>query len=133
MILRVAHNTGSVYEWSQHERIAQTAGLTAAEVERVRSTSDGSAWTAREQLILRAVDELHSSHTISDDLWVPLREALSQVEVIELCMLIGHYEMLAMTLNALHVQPDPPPSRAGLRVMRVLGRMRSRSQRRSTR
>ena len=35
-----------------------------------------------------------------------LRAALTDAELIELCMLIGHYEMLAMTLNALRVQPD---------------------------
>ena len=26
-------------------------------------------------------------------------------------MLVGHYEMLAMTLNTLRVQPDLPPAR----------------------
>ncbi len=36
----------------------------------------------------------------------PLRARLSDVELIELCMLAGHYEMLAMTLNALRVQPE---------------------------
>jgi hypothetical protein len=29
--------------------------------------------------------------------------------LIELCMLIGHYEMLAMTLNSLRVEPDFGP------------------------
>ncbi len=28
-------------------------------------------------------------------------------------MLVGHYEMLAMTLNSLRVVPDFPPERAG--------------------
>jgi hypothetical protein len=36
---------------------------------------------------------------------------MSETELIELCMLAGHYEMLAMTLNSLGVQPDPPPGR----------------------
>jgi hypothetical protein len=27
--------------------------------------------------------------------------------MIELCFLVGHYEMLAMTLNSLGVEPDP--------------------------
>jgi hypothetical protein len=30
------------------------------------------------------------------------------VRLIELCMLIGHYEMLAMTLNTLQVELDFP-------------------------
>ena len=31
---------------------------------------------------------------------------LPEAQLIELCLLIGHYEMLAMTLNALRVQPE---------------------------
>ena len=33
---------------------------------------------------------------------------LDEVLLIELCMLIGHYEMLAMTLNTLEVEPELP-------------------------
>ena len=35
-----------------------------------------------------------------------LSHHLDEVLLIELCMLIGHYEMLAMTLNSLEVEPD---------------------------
>ena len=35
-----------------------------------------------------------------------LSRHLDEVLLIELCMLIGHYEMLAMTLNSLDVEPD---------------------------
>jgi alkylhydroperoxidase family enzyme len=56
---------------------------------------------------LRAVDELHETRTLSDETWAGLRAAgLSDTELIELPMLVGHYEMLAMTLNALRVTPD---------------------------
>jgi alkylhydroperoxidase family enzyme len=58
--------------------------------------------------LLRAVDELHEERTISGALWQELRPLLSDVELIELCMLVGHYEMLAMTLASLGVQPEAP-------------------------
>ena len=32
---------------------------------------------------------------------------MRDTELIELCFLVGHYEMLAMTLNSLGVQPEP--------------------------
>jgi len=35
-----------------------------------------------------------------------LARHLDEVLLIELCMLIGHYEMLAMTLNTLEVEPE---------------------------
>ncbi len=126
VILRVAHNCGSEYEWAQHERIALTTGLSAEEIERVREGPDAEGWSPHQQAFLRAVDELHANRTLSDDAWGALRPMLTDAQLIELCMLTGHYEMLAMTLNALRVQPDAlpagPPSRLFTTVQRVLAR-----------
>jgi AhpD family alkylhydroperoxidase len=114
LILRVAHNTGCDYEWHHHERLGLTTGLTKDEIARVREGADAPGWSPRRRLLLRAADELHADRTISDALWAPLRAELADHELIELCMLVGHYEMLAMTLNALGVERDPdtgPPPR----------------------
>jgi AhpD family alkylhydroperoxidase len=113
VILRVSHNTGCVYEWSHHERIAQRAGLGAEEVERVRSGPDAPGWTPRQQLLLRACDEMHADGAIGEETWAGLAAELDDRLLIELCLLIGHYEMLAMTLNSLRVQTDPPSKRIG--------------------
>jgi alkylhydroperoxidase family enzyme len=106
VILRVAHNCACEYEWRHHEHIAQTVGLSAQHVDRVRAGADADGWSGRQALLLRTADELHADRTISDALWGELRPLLSDVELIELCMLVGHYELLAMTLNALRVEPD---------------------------
>jgi len=125
VILRVAHNCGSEYEWRHHERLASAAGIEPDVVERVRQGPGATGWSSRQQLLLRAADELHAERTISDSLWAELRPLYSDRELIEFCMLAGHYEMLAMTLNALGVQPDrlrpgPPPRLARL-VQRARG------------
>ncbi|MGE5280940.1 MAG: carboxymuconolactone decarboxylase family protein [Chloroflexota bacterium] len=108
VILRVAHNAGSAYEWAQHERIAVRAGLGETEVARVREGPDAEGWSERQALLLRAADEMHADGRIGDELWGRLSAQLDEVRLIELCMLIGHYEMLAMTLNTLRVEPDFP-------------------------
>jgi alkylhydroperoxidase family enzyme len=106
-VARVAHNCGSAYEWAHHERLGRAAGLTAEDVERVRSGPDAPGWTPRRALLLRAADELHATRDISDALWEQLSgEFRDERELIEICMLAGHYEMLAGALNALRVQPD---------------------------
>jgi alkylhydroperoxidase family enzyme len=110
VILRVAHNCGSDYEWGHHERLGQAAGLTAEEIARVREGPGAPGWGERQQLLLRTADELHAERTLSDSLWAELRPHYSDAELIELFMLVGHYEMVAMTLNALRVQPDPVPA-----------------------
>jgi len=109
VILRVAHNTGSDYEWGHHERIGRRAGLTLEEIARVREGPAAPGWSPRQALLLRAVDELHGDRVIGDELWAQLSAQLDEVRLIELCMLVGHYEMLAMTLGSLRVEPDAHP------------------------
>ncbi|HEY0390858.1 MAG TPA: carboxymuconolactone decarboxylase family protein [Solirubrobacterales bacterium] len=106
VILRVAHNTGSEYEWSQHERIGKRAGLSEEEITRVRAGAEAPGWSERQALLLRAADEMHERRQIGSELWAELTQHLDQILLIELCMLIGHYEMLAMTLNTLRVEPE---------------------------
>jgi AhpD family alkylhydroperoxidase len=113
VILRVSDNTGCAYERSHHERLGRKAGLSAEEVERVRSGPDAAGWTPRQQALLRACDEMHAEGRIGEETWRRLAAELDDRLLIELCLLIGHYEMLAMTLNTLQVQLDPPRKRIG--------------------
>jgi AhpD family alkylhydroperoxidase len=129
VILRVAHNTGSDYERTQHERLALTAGLSEEEI---RQVGDGPGWEGFsdfQRLLLRATDELHQDRMLGDELWDHLRQRLSDAQLIELCMLVGHYEMLAMTLNSLRVQPDPLPSGPPPRLIRALQSLGDRRSR----
>jgi AhpD family alkylhydroperoxidase len=125
LILRVAHNTGCDYEWRHHEHLGRLAGLSADDVESVREGAGAAGWSPRQAALLRAADELHSDRRISDEVWSELRPMLSDEQLIELCLLVGHYEMLAMTLNSLQVEPDRLPEHPP-RLARVLQRAASR-------
>jgi NAD(P)-dependent dehydrogenase (short-subunit alcohol dehydrogenase family) len=93
--------------------MALSTGLSAEDVTRVRSEPSTGGWSARRLLLLRAADELHQRRVISDQLWQPLSEQFTPAELIELVMLIGHYEMLAMTINSLQIEPDTFTGRSG--------------------
>ncbi len=126
LILRVAGNCGCEYERRHHERLGRAAGLTAAEIERMRLGADAPEWSPRQRLLLSAADELHAERVISAVTWDGLRELLSDAELIELCMLVGHYEMLAMTLNSLRVPPDQAPAGPAPRATRALQALAAR-------
>ncbi|MBA3807026.1 MAG: carboxymuconolactone decarboxylase family protein [Solirubrobacterales bacterium] len=135
LILRVAHNCGCDYEWHHHERIALGVGLTAEEIQRVRRGPEGVDWSPRRAQLLAAADELHARHTISDTVWSQLDVLFSNEELIELCLLVGHYEMLAMTLNALQVAPDRLPAGrmpVGMRMLESIIVRRGRGAERSS-
>ncbi len=125
VILRVAALTNCEYERSHHERLAHQAGLTADQVERAVN-GDESGWPPRQAAILAAVDELHTTHDLSDATWGSLQTHLTITELIELPMLVGHYTMLAMALNGLRVQPDPPTAEQPGPISRLVAGVASR-------
>jgi alkylhydroperoxidase family enzyme len=106
VILRVAHLCDSAYERDHHERIGRRVGLSAEEIARVAEGPEAAGWTPRRAALLRAVDELTADHRIADATWAALRPELDDKQLIELCLLAGHYTALAGTLNSLGVQVD---------------------------
>jgi alkylhydroperoxidase family enzyme len=106
VILRVSVNCGSDYEWDHHVRIGRRVGLTDEQIERVGDGPDAAGWTDHERALLRAVDELANDSVIGETTWAALRNRYDDRQLIELCLLAGHYEMLAGALNSLGVQPD---------------------------
>jgi alkylhydroperoxidase family enzyme len=106
VILRTAWRCGSWYEWAQHVELARRAGLAGADVERVAAGPEAPGWRDRQRLLLEAVDELHDRRVVTDATWAALAGMLDERQLIELCFLVGHYEMLAMTLNSLGVEPE---------------------------
>lgn len=110
LILRAAVNARSHYEWYQHSRIGRRVGLTSTEIERTKIGWQAAGWSSDQSTLLRAADELHSDHSLSDETWAALRTRLDVPQVMELCMLVGNYEMLAMLLNTLRVQLEDEPA-----------------------
>lgn len=111
VILRVAHNTACTYEWHHHESLGQRAGLSREDIDRVRRGPSAPDWTPRQTALLAAADDLNTKGRIGDDAWRDLSAFLDEQDLIEFCLLVGHYHMLAMTLNTLNVQPDTPRRR----------------------
>jgi AhpD family alkylhydroperoxidase len=106
VILRVAHLRRCRYELEHHRRLARRAGLDAEAVQRVLAGPTAQGWSARDRVLLGAVDSLLIKRDIEDDAWQSLSAHFAMAQLVELCLLVGHYDMLAMTIAALRVAPD---------------------------
>lgn len=106
MILRTAERCGCSYEWGQHVRIALDVGVDRAAIDRVLEGPDAEGWTQHQAALLRAVDELHESSTLSDETWAQLAETYDDRLLMEATMLIGQYHLVAFALNAFGVELD---------------------------
>jgi len=107
LILRTAWNCRAGYEWGQHARIARAAGLSDDEIARVAKGPDKPGWDTFEASLLRAADELHADSVISDPTWAALAERYGERQLIEVCMLVGQYHLVAFTLNSLGIEREP--------------------------
>ena len=106
LVLRTGWRCGSEYEWGQHALVALAAGLTRDEIRRTRGPVKASEWSPQDCLFLAVADELHDSGSISQTSWEELEEFLSEKQLIEIPMLVGHYHMVAFLLNTLQIQRD---------------------------
>jgi 4-carboxymuconolactone decarboxylase len=107
LILRSGWNCRSDYEWGQHARIAAAAGLSGEEIARVAHGPEAAGWDPFDATLLRAADELHVQSRLSDETWAELQDRYDEHQMIEVPMLVGHYHLVAYTLNSLGVQREP--------------------------
>jgi alkylhydroperoxidase family enzyme len=103
LILRTGWLCQAEYEWAQHRLIARSVGISDEEIERVREGPDASGWDPFEATLLQAADELHAGARISDATWDALARRYDERQLIEVPMIVGHYHMVAFTLNSLGV------------------------------
>ena len=104
IILRMGWNCRSGYEFGQHRRIGQQAGLSLEEVERVKQGPDHEGWTAHEAALLRAADELHADAFLSDETWNELAQRYDTKQMMDVVFAAGQYNLVSMALNTLGVQ-----------------------------
>jgi 4-carboxymuconolactone decarboxylase len=105
--LRTAWLYHSEYEWDKHAQAAKNIGMTAEELEAIKTGADAPVWSKFERHLLRAVDELRNDVAIDDETWNGLAEQLDRRQLLDFLFTVGSYAMLAMVLNGIRVQLEP--------------------------
>jgi len=105
LIIRTASRSGSAYELHHHVGLGSEVGLTEHELAALTGEAKGD-WSTRDRLLLAAVDQLHAGQTVHETTWRALSALLTTEQLVELPVLVGHYVLLAGTLNSLGVPLD---------------------------
>jgi 4-carboxymuconolactone decarboxylase len=104
LILRTGYLCRSDYEWAQHAGLGLKVGLTKEELTRITSGPDAAGWSPADATLLRAADELHRDHHISDATWGRLRERFDDRQMMDIIFTVGQYTIVSMYLNSAGVQ-----------------------------
>jgi 4-carboxymuconolactone decarboxylase len=104
-LLRAVYRRDCDYLWSHHLPIAQRAGLTAGEIDAIRS---GSLADPAEQAVLHAVDDLVDLSTISTAVWTALGRHFTDQQCMDLVFTVGGYYLLAMAVNTFGIEDETP-------------------------
>lgn len=114
VIMRIGWATGSVYEWTQHWRIARDLEVSADDLLAVRDWSAHDRFSELDRAVLSATDEVLTTGAVTRETLVRLRGQLGDDVALELVMAIATWTMISTLLRSLDVpledgvEPWPP-------------------------
>ena len=107
VILRIAWLRRTEYEYVQHMVMARGAGISDADIERVRQGAEATGWQNEEGEIVRAVDEIYNFGRITDVTWTRLSDIFDTRQLMDLIFVVGCYDMLATVILSLDLPLEP--------------------------
>ena len=104
IIMRIGWVTGSEYEWTQHWRVAATAGIPADDVLAVRDWKNSDRLTAADKAVLAATDETLAGKTISDATWAEVTKYVTEPgQQVEFVVAMANWTMFSILLRNLKI------------------------------
>jgi alkylhydroperoxidase family enzyme len=110
VIDRTCARCGCEYEWGVHVAFfAERVGLDPDQIGSLAagSAEDGCWHDKRDRLLVRAVDALHDTSDVGDDLWRDLRTEFSDANLLDLLFLCGWYHAISFVARAARVPLEP--------------------------
>lgn len=131
IIMRIGWRQGSVYEWTQHWRVARMLEIPEDDLVAARDWKTSDRFDRADRAVLAATDETLGSGAISARTWSELEATVPDERArIEVVVAIANWSMFAQLLRSLEVpleegvDPWPPdgyvPDRARQTVVSEL-------------
>ncbi len=104
IIMRIGWKTASLYEWTQHWRVARMLEISEDDILAVREWQTSTLLSELDKAVMKATDETLDGGMISDSAWAVLAKGLkSSEERIELVVAIGNWTLFSQLLKSLKI------------------------------
>lgn len=107
IVLRIAWRYGSEHQWTHHVLSGRKIGMTEEEFAALQQAEQSSIWTAEEQALINAVDQLCANGQIDDPTWNLLAETNDRRTLMDILYAIGLFTMNAWAFNAMGIELEP--------------------------
>ena len=107
VVLRVAWNARSAYEWGQHAGLSRRLGIPEVDITRVAGPLDPATWTPLEGALLSGVDQMMRVQSIEAETYSMLASHLNEAQLIDYVFLVGEFILVALALNVFQIARDP--------------------------
>ena len=104
--LTVGRVTASVYEFQHHVERAQRAGLSKEHIMALPVWERHPLFSDEERAVIRYAEAMTRDVRVPDATFDALRAFLSDAQLVELTLVIAHYNSTVRFLEALQVLPD---------------------------
>lgn len=115
IIMRIGWRQGSVYEWTQHWRVARMLEIPEEDLVAVREWKASDRFDRADRAVLAATDETLGGGAISASTWAELEATVPDDRArLEVVLAIANWSMFAQLLRSLEVpleegvDPWPP-------------------------
>ena len=107
IIMRIGWRQGSVYEWTQHWRVARMLEIPEDDLLGVRDWKASDRFDRADRAVLAATDETLGAGAISARTWAELEATVpDEKALLEVVVAIANWSMFAQLLRTLEVPLD---------------------------
>ncbi len=104
VIMRLGWATDSVYEWTQHWRIARQMEIPEEDLVALRDWRSSDRFNDADRAVLAATDETLETGTVSRETWAVCEAHVGDVpELLELVAAIGTWRLISTLLRSLEI------------------------------
>jgi 4-carboxymuconolactone decarboxylase len=107
VILRIGWNCQSEYEWAQHVGSFGKGREMGLPIENIARGPAAPGWSALDQALLTATDELYRDSSISDRTWSALTTHLDTATILNVIVSVAQYRQVSIALNTFGVPGEP--------------------------
>lgn len=103
-VLRVAHVTRAIYEWTHHVAVAKSVGVTEREIEAIKTEDPVSSLGVEGNLLCRVTDEISRGVRLSDEALEAILDLYGARGATELILCVSYFNFLSRFLESTRVE-----------------------------